>query len=71
MVPQVWLLLDYAEHDLWHIIKHHRAAKAKKERVLVPKGMIKSLLDQILRGIHYLHSNWVLHRDLKVYFSMP
>jgi len=21
---KVWLLLDYAEHDLWHIIKHHR-----------------------------------------------
>ncbi|CAD6196475.1 unnamed protein product, partial [Caenorhabditis auriculariae] len=21
---KVWLLLDYAEHDLWHVIKHHR-----------------------------------------------
>ena len=25
---KVWLLFDYAEHDLWHIIKYHRAAKA-------------------------------------------
>lgn len=62
---KVWLLFDYAEHDLWHIIKFHRAAKATKKQVLVPKAMVKSLLYQILAGIHYLHSNWVLHRDLK------
>lgn len=62
---KVWLLFDYAEHDLWHIIKFHRAAKAAKRPVMVPKGMVKSLLYQILDGIHYLHQNWVLHRDLK------
>merc|ERR1712062_771458 len=62
---KVWLLVDYSEHDLWHIIKFHRAAKANKKPVMVHKGMVKSLLYQILDGIHYLHANWALHRDLK------
>ena len=24
---KVWLLFDYAEHDLWHIIKYHRSQR--------------------------------------------
>lgn len=26
---------------------------------------IKNLMLQLLRGVSYLHNNWVLHRDLK------
>ncbi|PIK56647.1 putative cyclin-dependent kinase 8, partial [Apostichopus japonicus] len=56
---KVWLLFDFAEHDLWHIIKYHRNNKAsKKGPTSVPITMVKSLLYQILDGIHYLHANW-------------
>lgn len=29
---KVWLLFDYAEYDIWHIIKFHRNEKAKAKR---------------------------------------
>ncbi|XP_061559838.1 cyclin-dependent kinase 19 isoform X3 [Phycodurus eques] len=51
--------------EIAHIIKFHRASKANKKPMQLPRGMVKSLLYQILDGIHYLHVNWVLHRDLK------
>ncbi|PNY28215.1 Serine/threonine-protein kinase SSN3 [Tolypocladium capitatum] len=57
----IYMVFDYAEHDLLQIIHHH----TQQPRHPIPPATVKSIMFQLLNGCQYLHTNWVLHRDLK------
>ena len=60
----IFMVFEYAEHDLLQIIHHHTTQPPGPRRP-IPPTVVKSLLFQLLNGCHYLHTSWVLHRDLK------
>lgn len=56
-MDRVYLVMEYADHDLFSLLERMNRPYSPSE--------IKSLLQQLLRGVAHLHDNWILHRDLK------
>lgn len=53
----IYLVFEFCEHDL--------AGLLSNTNVKFSLGEIKSVIKQLLNGLYYIHSNKVLHRDMK------
>ena len=56
-MDKIFIVMDFVSHDLKSLMELMR----KKSQVFLP-GEIKCLMVQLLRAIHHLHDNWILHR---------
>jgi len=51
-----FLVFDYMDHDLWGLMK----VDAK-----FSISQLKCIMKQLFEGLHYIHSQNIIHRDIK------
>uniref|UniRef100_T1GGI8 Protein kinase domain-containing protein n=1 Tax=Megaselia scalaris TaxID=36166 RepID=T1GGI8_MEGSC len=57
-LESIYLSMEYCEQDLAHLLDNMQNPFSESE--------VKCIILQVLKGLKYLHSNNILHRDLKV-----
>ncbi|KAI5303005.1 hypothetical protein KEM56_000130 [Ascosphaera pollenicola] len=56
-LDDVYLVMDFIEHDLKILLED-------MQEPFLPSEM-KTIMRQLIAGTEYLHSHWIMHRDLK------
>ena len=57
-LESIFLVMEYCEQDLASLIDNMQTPFSESQ--------VKCIFVQLLRGLKYLHSNFIVHRDLKV-----
>ena len=63
--PSLSLVFEYADHDLYEMVRSHRERTAKPAGVGFCAYTLKSLMWQLMAGTHAMHAANIMHRDLK------
>lgn len=57
-LEKIFLVMEYCEQDLASLLDNLEKPFSESE--------VKCIIIQLLRGLEYLHSNFIIHRDIKV-----
>ncbi len=57
-LESVFLVMEFCEQDLASLLDNMQSPFSESQ--------VKCIMAQVLRGLRYLHSNFIVHRDLKV-----
>jgi len=56
---KVFMVMEFYKEDL------QEAMQRRKYPNVLRQAELKGIMQQILKGVHYMHSKWFMHRDLK------